>query len=148
MTTVKFNNRIPFPAFADRFFNGDPLAMAESRVKRDHGFSVAANVRETETAFEVEILAPGRQRNDFKVQLHEQVLSISSEAKAESDNQEAQGKYNRKEFSFDRFERSFSLPENIQDSQIKATYETGILKLVIPKKEAAKAPQPRLIDIL
>ena len=148
MTTVKFNNRTTFPTFADRFFNGDPFAMAESRLKPAPSFSPAVNVRETETAFEVEILAPGRQRNDFKVQLHEHVLSISSEAKAESESKDAQGKYNRKEFSLERFERSFSLPENIQDNQIKATYEAGLLKLVIPKKEAEKAPQPRLIDIL
>ena len=148
MTIVKFNNRTPFPTFADRFFNGDPFAMAESRLKPDHRFSPAVNVRETETAFEVEVVAPGRERNDFKVQLHDQVLSISSEKKAESENSDDQGKYNRKEFSLERFERSFSLPENIQDDQITATYEAGVLKLVIPKKEAAKAPQPRLIDIL
>lgn len=148
MTLVKFNNRTPFPTFVDRFFNGDPFAMAESRFGTERSFMPAVNVRETDAAFEVDVIAPGRQREDFKVQLHDQVLSISSEKKSESENKDADGKYSRKEFSFEHFKRSFTLPENIQEDQITATYEAGVLKLVIPKKEVEKAPQPRLIDIL
>jgi HSP20 family protein len=147
MTLVKFNNRTPFPTFVDRFFNGDPFAMAESRLAAERSFIPAVNVRETDTAFEVELAAPGRQREDFKIQLHEQVLSICSEKKSESESKDAQGKYSRKEFSFERFERAFTLPENIMEDEITATYEAGVLKLLIPKKEAEKALQPRLIDI-
>lgn len=148
MTLVKFNNRTPFPTFVDRFFNGDPFAMAESRFGAERNFMPAVNVRETDAAFEVDVIAPGRQREDFKVELHEQVLSISSEKKAQSESKDAAAKYSRKEFSIERFKRSFTLPENVLEDQITATYEAGVLKLVIPKKEAEKAPQPRLIDIL
>jgi HSP20 family protein len=148
MTLVKFNNRTPFPTFVDRFFNGDPFAMAESRFGTERNFMPAVNVRETDAAFEVDVIAPGRQREDFKVELHEQVLSISSEKKAQIESKDATAKYSRKEFSIERFKRSFTLPENVLEDQITATYEAGVLKLVIPKKEAEKAPEPRLIDIL
>jgi len=137
-----------FPTFADRLFNGDPFTMAESRSNHDRSCVPAVNVRETDAAFEVEIVAPGRQRNDFKVKLQEQVLSISGDKKTEGESKDVQSKYSRKEFSIEHFERSFSLPENIQEDQIKAAYEAGVLKLVIPKKEAEQAPQPRIIDIL
>lgn len=147
MTLVKFNNRTPFPTFVDRFFHGDPFAMAENRLQSERNFVPAINVRETAAAFEVDLVAPGRQRDDFKVALHNQVLSISSEKKTETESKDDNGKYSRKEFSLEHFNRSFTLPENIQEDQITATYDAGVLKLVIPKKEVEKAPQPRLIDI-
>lgn len=146
MTLVKFNNRNTFPALVDRFFQGDPFFNGESNLF-DRSSLPAVNIRELDNAFEVALIAPGRKREDFKVQLHEQLLSISAEAKTEKAEKDAAGKYSRREFSIEKFERSFTLPEHVAADEIKASYEAGVLTIHIPKLEVAKNKQPRLIEI-
>lgn len=148
MTLVKFQNRKSFPTFADRFFGEDPFALAESLLRSDRNWMPAVNISQNDAAFEVALVAPGRKREDFKIELHEQRLTISSEREAAKEENDAAVKYTRKEFSFERFERSFTLPENVDEANIKASYEAGVLTISIPKKEDVKSKQARLIDIL
>lgn len=147
MTLVKFNQRNNMPALVDRFFSSDPFALADDFFNREQRFVPAVNIRETEQAFVVELAAPGRKREDFKVEIHDKVLTITSENKQQKEEKDAQGKYTRREFGYQRFQRSFTLPELIAEESIKAQYEAGVLQIEIPKKEEARQKSPRLIDI-
>jgi HSP20 family protein len=105
----------------------------------------AANVKETESEFVLELAIPGRKKEDFNVEIDNDILTISSEVKSE-ENKEDEG-YTRREFTFSSFKRVFSLPETISLEKINATYEDGILKFVLPKKEEALPKPKRLIEI-
>lgn len=93
----------------------------------------SANVKESVNDYIVELAAPGLERKDFKVEVNDHNLIISSEKKEER-KEEKEG-YSRKEFSFSSFNRSFALPDNVKESDIDAKYKDGILKIIIPKKE-------------
>ncbi|UMB61481.1 Hsp20/alpha crystallin family protein [Lutibacter sp. A80] len=106
----------------------------------------AVNIKENENEFTVEVAVPGMSKDDFKINLNNNVLTISSEKTVE--NEENNDKYTRKEYSYQSFERSFNLPKNIVESdQISAAYKNGELKITIPKKEEAKPTPPKLIEI-
>lgn len=106
----------------------------------------AVNVSETDEAFHLEMAAPGFTKDDFNVELDNDTLTISSEAKSE--DKEKKSNYTRREFSYRSFKRSFNLPKNMVDSEkIAAKYEDGILKLELPKMEAAKTKAARTINI-
>ena len=107
----------------------------------------AVNIRETNDHFEVEVAAPGMKKEDFKVELDGNLLTIRSEKQNEETVNEGE-RYSRREFSYQSFERSFQLPKDVVDiEQIKAKYENGLLLLTIPKKEEAKQKPPRMIEI-
>ena len=106
----------------------------------------AVNIKENEDEFTVEVAVPGMEKDDFKINLNNHVLTISSEKTVE--NEENNDKYTRKEYSYQSFERSFNLPKNIVESDhISATYKNGELKITIPKKEEAKPTPPKLIEV-
>jgi HSP20 family protein len=91
--------------------------------------------------------APGMKKEDFKVELNNNILTISSEQKHENEEKEGE-KYNRKEFSYQSFQRSFQLSREAVDADnIQAKYENGVLRLVIPKREEVKQKPTRLINI-
>jgi HSP20 family protein len=103
------------------------------------------NIRETEQSFTVELMAAGMKKEDFNIEVDNDLLTISAEVKAESDGEK--GKFTRREFSFASFKRSFTLPETVKEDEINAAYEDGILKLTLPKKEEALPKAKRLIEI-
>ncbi|QIH35435.1 MULTISPECIES: Hsp20/alpha crystallin family protein [Sphingobacterium] len=106
----------------------------------------AVNIKENGDTFEVEVAAPGMAKDDFKVTLDGNLLTISS-AKEEQ-NEEHKENYTRREFSYQSFQRSFELQKDVVDQDnIRACYENGMLRLTIPKKEEAKQKEPRLIEI-
>jgi HSP20 family protein len=106
----------------------------------------AVNVRETENEYELEVAAPGMKRDNFKVNLDKDQLTISSEWKDESKKEEEN--YTRKEFSYQSFQRSFTIPENLVDGEkISAKYHDGILSVKLPKREEAKPKPAREIKI-
>jgi HSP20 family protein len=106
----------------------------------------AVNIKENADTFEVEVAAPGMTKEDFKVTLDGNLLTISS-AKEEN-HEEQKDNYTRREFSYQSFQRSFELQRDVVDQEnIEATYENGMLKLSIPKKEEAKRKEPRTIPI-
>jgi HSP20 family protein len=107
----------------------------------------AVNIRETAEGFEVEMAAPGMTKEDFKVELDGNMLTINSEKQNVKENEDGE-RYTRREFSYQSFQRSFQLPKDVVDSdKIEARYENGVLHLVIPKKENAKQRPPRKIEI-
>ncbi|RZJ36192.1 MAG: Hsp20/alpha crystallin family protein [Flavobacterium sp.] len=103
------------------------------------------NIRETDTSYEVELSAPGKRKEDFNIEIDNDLLTISSEFKSE--NQQEEGKFTRREFSCSSFKRSFMLPETVKEEDIKASYENGILKITLPKREEALPKPKRSIDI-
>lgn len=106
----------------------------------------STNIRELEESFLVEVAAPGMKKENFRIALDADLLTISAEQKEEQEDQKEN--YIRKEFSFQSFKRTFSLDKNLIDAEaIEASYEDGILKLVLPKKEEAKVKAPRVIEI-
>jgi HSP20 family protein len=105
------------------------------------------NIKETKDGFEVEMAAPGMKKNDFKIELENNMLTISSETTNQNIENEGD-RYSRREYSYQSFQRSFTLPREVVDSEkINAKYEDGVLKLMIPKKEEAKQKPPRQILI-
>ncbi len=106
----------------------------------------AVNIKENGDTFEVEVAAPGMAKDDFKVTLDGNLLTISS-AKQE-ENEEHKDNYTRREFSYQSFQRSFELQKEVVDQDnIQARYENGMLRLTIPKKEEAKQKEPQMIEI-
>ena len=138
MTLVKFNpekkNSSLLPGFndifesvlGDTFFNDRRLSSVP-----------AVNISESNEAYHIELAAPGLKKEDFKVSVERDMLTISTEQRTENNTE---GKiYNRREYSYSAFTRSFTLPESANVEQIQAAYTDGVLKLNIPKKEEAKA---------
>jgi len=96
----------------------------------------AVNIQEDEKQFLLELAVPGMKKDDFKIDLENQVLTISSETKEETEKTE--NNYTRREFSYNSFSRSFTLPKSIVSEKIKADYKDGILKISLPKNKETK----------
>jgi HSP20 family protein len=105
----------------------------------------AVNIAETDNEYRVELAAPGLDKKDFKIDLNKNVLIISSEK--EAINEEKKENFMRREFSYNSFKRSFTLPETVNAEKIKAEHENGILRVHIPKKPEAIEKGPRQIAI-
>jgi len=105
----------------------------------------AVNVAETEKEYRVEVAAPGLEKKDFKVELDENVLTISSEKEEKREDKEEN--YTRREFSYTSFSRSFTLPEEVNKDKIKAEHKDGVLTIHIPKVTEAKSKLKKLIQI-
>lgn len=105
----------------------------------------AVNIKNNTENFELELSVPGGKKDDFKVEVDNDVLTISTEVKTE--DKENKQNYSRKEFSFSSFKRAFALPETVDGTKIDAAYENGILRLTLPKKEEALPRPKRLITI-
>ncbi|MGE5521224.1 MAG: Hsp20/alpha crystallin family protein [Candidatus Dadabacteria bacterium] len=107
----------------------------------------AVNIRETNDHYIVEMAAPGMKKEDFKVELDGNWLTISSERNDQHEQKEGE-KYTRQEFDYQSFQRSFELSKDVVEiDQINARYENGVLQLLIPKKEEVKQKPPRMIQI-
>ncbi|MEX2513039.1 MAG: Hsp20/alpha crystallin family protein [Cyclobacteriaceae bacterium] len=107
----------------------------------------AVNIKESDDHFSVEVAAPGMSREDFKVELDNNLLTISSERKDEKVENEGE-RFSKREFSYQSFQRSFTLPNGlVKEDKIEAKYKDGVLQLIIPKNEEAKKRMPRTIKI-
>ncbi len=105
----------------------------------------AVNVNETDKNYEIELAAPGRSKKDFSISADNGILTISSEQKEEKEQQEKE--YTRKEFSYSSFTRSFTLPENANEEEIKANYADGILKVEVAKKVVIQPKAKKAIEV-
>jgi HSP20 family protein len=103
------------------------------------------NVKEQDKTFEIELAAPGLSKKDFKVTAENGILTISSEKREEEERKEKD--YTRKEFSYSSFSRSFMLPENASQEDIKASYEDGVLKLQVAKKVIGQPKVQKAIEV-
>lgn len=138
MTIVKHK-----PAFVnnlfDEFFNSFPVANDWTRT------ATAVNIHETKDGYHLELNAPGRKKEDFKIQLEKGILEISFEKKEEKETKDYITI--KREFGFESFKRSFTLDSNINTEKIEAKYENGILLIFLPKKDEVKV-QAKEINIL
>lgn len=135
MTLVKVNQRPVDKAFTNFF--GDIFGEFAGREWSKDGIaSVPVNIHETTDAFHLELNAPGRSKEDFKLNVEQGLLTISYDKKAE---EKVEGyKTVRKEFSSQSFKRSFNLDDAIDTNGVQAKYENGLLKIFLPKKEQSK----------
>lgn len=144
MTLVKFNNgqkREVNPWFNDVF---DSLINDSRLADRFVNKVPAVNIAETENEFHIELAVPGLKKEDFKISLDKNILSVSAEKKTE--NVDESKKYSKREYSYNSFARSFTLPETADYAKIDAEYTDGVLKLNVAKKEEAKI-QSREISV-
>ena len=149
MTLVKRNGSLTnsLPGLFDDFFTKDLFDWNNSNFSTSGTTLPAVNVRETAENFVVEMAAPGMKKEDFKVELNNNLLTISSEKREEQEQKEGE-KYTRKEFNYHSFQRSFQLSKEAVDADnIQAKYENGVLHLTIPKREEIKQKPSRLINI-
>ena len=142
MAYVQFNRK-PFEGtfsnLVDDLFTELPLMLNNgfnNSVRKD---SVPVNVKETEVSYELEVVAPGFEKSDFKVNLEQQLLTVSAEKQASETP--VTEKQIRKEYSFRSFKRSFTLDDKIDATKIEASYINGILRLNLPKQTTVKASQ-------
>jgi HSP20 family protein len=104
-----------------------------------------ANVSETKNEFKVDISAPGLKKEDFKVEVEDGALIVSSEKKEEKE--ENKENYKHKEFSYSSFSRAFELPENVVEDKINAKYDNGMLQISIPKKETSSSNSKKAVKV-
>ena len=146
MSLVKTNGNVlnySLPSILDDFF-GKGINWSNNK---NNSSVPAVNIKETPASFNVEVAAPGLDKKDFKIELDKNMLTISSQKQEQQENKEGET-YNRKEFSYQSFSRTFHLPKNVVDTDnIAAKYENGLLSLAIPKREEAKEKPARVIDI-
>ncbi|MBO9694233.1 Hsp20/alpha crystallin family protein [Chryseobacterium sp.] len=148
MNLIKRNwSSVPtVPNLFDDFFNREFFNWGNNNYSSTSTTVPSVNIKENADAYEVQVAAPGMEKNDFEIKLDGNLLTISSSKK---DNNETKGEnFTRREFSYQSFRRSFELPKDVVDQDnIQAKYENGLLKLTIPKKEEVKQKPPRLIEI-
>lgn len=147
MSIIKRSDFFPGLSLFDDFFSKDILNWGQNNNSTTNTTIPLVNIKETNENFEVEMAAPGMRKNDFKVELDGNVLTITSEKRDENEVKEDE-RYTRREFSYQSFQRSFQLPKEVVDAdKIEAKYDNGVLRLVVPKKEEAKPKPPKMIQI-
>ena len=148
MSIIKRNgNGFFMPELFDDFLSRNLFDWGNTNFSNSGTTLPAVNIRETNENFEVEMAAPGMNKEDFHILLEGNTLTITSEKSDDQEEKEGE-KFSRREFRYQSFQRSFTLPKDVVDvEQINAKYENGILKLSIPKKEEAKQKPPRMINI-
>ncbi|MEP3836414.1 MAG: Hsp20/alpha crystallin family protein [Algibacter sp.] len=144
---VNSNSNQNFPTLSnwlDDFFNRDLPSVFTSNFNT--GITLPkVNIKETADAFMVEMAVPGLKKSDFHIDIDNQALSISTETKEEKEQKEEN--FTRREFGYSSFKRTFTLPESVNDEKINASYNEGILSILLPKKEEAKQKPARSIKI-
>ena len=143
MSLVRFRSKQPVGNIWDDFFNRDFIDSSIGRL--GNGNSPAVNVAESNDGFTIEVAAPGYEKADFNVFVDNGTLTVSSEKKLEE--KESAESYTRREFMYSTFKRSFTLPDSVEAGKVSASYENGILKINVPKREEAKAQPARTIAI-
>jgi HSP20 family protein len=149
MTLIKFKSEKPVRGFERMPYISDLFNdMFDNMITPDFRRSTVpgVNIIENDESYRLELAAPGLSKEDFKINIENDVLTISAEKKIE--NTEKTEKFTRKEFSYGSFFRSFTLPEMVNAEQISAKYENGIMAIVLPKKEEAKPKAQREIKVL
>lgn len=131
------------PSLFEEFFKPDWLGGLEGM----NANVPAVNISENETGFELELAAPGMKKDDFNIEVENNVLTISNEKRSEQSEEDKEKNYSRREFYYSAFKRSFNLPKSVNSEAINAGYSEGILKVAIPKREEALPKAKRMIEI-
>lgn len=147
MTLITTRSGSLFPRMVNDIFDTTPF-FGSDLLDTSWDFAIKApsvNIIESNKDYKVELAAPGLEKKDFKIEVDNRVLTISSE-KEEERNEEDEN-FRRREFSYSSFSRSFQLPEDVIADKIDAKYDGGILKLSIPKKEESALKPKKQIKI-
>lgn len=134
-------NEVLFPALMNEIFRPDWFGGTQNA----RTAMPAVNITENEKDFELELFVPGRAKEDFKIEIDDAVLTISAEV--EETKEVVEKNFTRREFMLSSFKRAFTLPETVATDKIEATYENGILKFNLPKKEEALPKPKRMIEL-
>ena len=148
MTLAKLSSDIfpSLPSFFDRFFERDLMDWSNTNFSSTNSTLPAVNIKETKNDYLIDVAAPGMKKDDFKVNYDNGRLTISSELK--NDNTDQGDNFSRKEFSYQSFQRTFTIAESIVNGEkISAKYADGILHVTLPKHEEAKPKPVREIKI-
>lgn len=140
------SKKTDLPALFSSFFESEPFFNSDwvgSKLLARH--IPSANISETNGEFNIELAAPGMSKDDFHVTCENGVLTISAEKEEEKKKNEKN--YTRREYNYSSFSRSFTLPDSVKADEVKAKYENGVLKLTVPKTEAAKKQSKKSIAI-
>jgi len=149
MTIARLSDNLypSFPSFLNRFFEGDLMDWSRSNFADTNSTLPAVNIRENKDEFMIDVAAPGMKKEQINVDYENGRLTISSE-KREEKKDHSKDAYTRREFSYMSFQRSFTIPENLVDGEkIKASYNEGILHIILPKREELKPKPARQIKI-
>jgi HSP20 family protein len=138
------NDLMPFPSLftnmldVDRFFGNDPFFSRAERLP-------ATNIKDKNDLYEIEVAAPGMKKEDFKINIDNEILTISAEH--EEEKKEEKDNYTRREFSYNSFSRSFNVPTGVNTDKIDAQYKDGVLVLRLPKKQEALVSNKKEIKV-
>jgi len=144
MKLMRFSNQ--HPSLFDRFFENDLFDWSNRNYSNTNTTLPSVNIKESNEDFEVEVAAPGFTKNDFRIELNHDLLTVSSDKEVENETKSEQ-QFSLREFSYQSFSRSFTLPNSADSEKIGAKYEDGILRIIIPKKEEARPKPARQIAI-
>jgi HSP20 family protein len=146
--TTSNNNFLTLPSLIEDFFSRDWFDSSLGGFKSIGASLPAVNILETDEDFRIEVAAPGMKREDFKVELDNNILTISSHREETHEEKSEKMEYTRREFNYTSFQRNFALPENkVEGEKITARYADGILYVTVPKKEEAKVKPAKRIAI-
>jgi len=135
--------RVLFPTYNDDFFGRNSFS---SFFSDGADYAVpAVNIKENDKQFEIEVAAPGLSKQDFKINVEKNILTVSSEKEVTEETEKEN--FMRKEFGYNAFSRSFSIPESVDMEKIKASHKNGILKIELPKQEETKLKHKHEIKI-
>jgi HSP20 family protein len=139
--SITKRNEVLFPALMNEIFRPDWFGGTQNT----RSTVPAVNIKENEKDFELELFVPGRVKEDFKIEIDDSILTISSEMEERKELYEEN--FTRREFTLTSFKRAFTLPETIATDKIEATYENGVLSFNLPKKEEALPKPKRTIEL-
>ena len=139
MRIVKYNNNNVFPSLMNEFFNDD---FGLNFFNRNYSVP-SVNSIENNDSFEIDLAVPGMKKEEFSIELNDKVLVISSESSNNIEND----KMRLNEFNFSSFQRSFRVPDSVDQDKIKANYKNGILKIKLPKRKESISKPNRVINI-
>ena len=132
-----------FSSLVDDIFSEFPVIFKNDFNNTERKGSVPVNVKESETGYQLDVIAPGFEKDDFKINLDQDLLTISVEKRTEEKKET--DKQIRKEFNYNSFKRSFTIDEKIDATKIDASYINGVLKLNLPKKEVVKVSAKEIV---
>jgi len=144
MLLVRNSNQTP--SLFDRFFDGEMFDWTNRNFSNTNTTLPSVNIKDHADAFTVEVAAPGFDKSDFKIELNRNLLTVSTEKEIKNETKEGEV-FTKREFSYQSFSRSFTLPQIADGDKIEANYDKGILTMQIPKREEAKPKPARTIEI-
>lgn len=134
-----------FPSLLSDFFDNNRFFGNHWFEKEFNNSLPAVNIKEDGKQFDIEFAAPGFNKNDFKIDVENNVMTVSAEKKEEKN--EENKRFTRREFNYNSFSRSFTLPQSVNADKIDAKYNEGVLHLQVPKKEETKALPKKQIKV-